>query len=154
MDCHVISDRKRARNRNRRFRSFPLASLDEDDSVATWTRKCKILPAMRLPILKRREIPYDHLDSTYMFQPSREKPFVATPPAFALHQLETVSAFFKNEPPSTADSIICRFSRIRIETSRYGLLRMVMAGRLPPYCRPIIDVFQPLLQTELQNHQG
>jgi hypothetical protein len=48
--------------------------------------------AMRIPILKPQEIPYDHPDSTHMFQPSREKPFVATPLAIAMYQHETIIA--------------------------------------------------------------
>jgi hypothetical protein len=36
-------------------------------------------------ILKVQEIPYDHSDSSCMFQPSAEKPFVATPAAIAAH---------------------------------------------------------------------
>jgi hypothetical protein len=47
---------------------------------------------MDRPILKQQEIPYDHLDSRYMFLPSAEKPFVATLPAIALYQRETILA--------------------------------------------------------------
>jgi len=48
--------------------------------------------AMRVPILKPQEIPYDHPDSTNMFQPSAEKPFLATPPAIDMYQHETIIA--------------------------------------------------------------
>lgn len=36
---------------------------------------------MPLPTLKPQEIPFDHPDSTCMFLPGPEKPFVATPAA-------------------------------------------------------------------------
>jgi hypothetical protein len=45
---------------------------------------------MHMPVLKSQEIPFDHPDSRYMFQPSAEKPFVATPPAIALYEQETI----------------------------------------------------------------
>lgn len=48
--------------------------------------------AMRLPTLKPQEIPYDHPDSTNMFQPSAEKPFLATHPAIAMYQQATIIA--------------------------------------------------------------
>ena len=41
---------------------------------------------MENPILKVQEIPYDHPDSQYMFQPGPEKPFVATPAAIELYR--------------------------------------------------------------------
>jgi hypothetical protein len=47
---------------------------------------------MEHPILKQQEIPYDHPDSRYMFRPSADKPFLATPPAIALYQRETIIA--------------------------------------------------------------
>ncbi|MBL8826271.1 MAG: hypothetical protein JNM18_04745 [Planctomycetaceae bacterium] len=47
---------------------------------------------MDRPILKQQEIPYDHPDSRYMFLPTAEKPFVATRPAIALYQQETILA--------------------------------------------------------------
>ena len=37
---------------------------------------------MPLPTLKPQQIPFDHPDSTCMFQPCSEKPFAATPAAF------------------------------------------------------------------------
>lgn len=45
---------------------------------------------MPLPTLKRQEIPFDHPDSNNMFQPSAEKPFVATPAAIDMYQQETI----------------------------------------------------------------
>ena len=45
-----------------------------------------------LPTLKEQEIDYDNPDSNNMFQPSAEKPFVATPPAIELYQHETILA--------------------------------------------------------------
>ena len=41
---------------------------------------------MEKPILLVQEIPYDDPDSRYMFQPSSEKPFVATPAAIAIYR--------------------------------------------------------------------
>ena len=41
---------------------------------------------MEKPILKVQEIPYDHPDSRYMFQPGSEKPFLATPAAIAVYR--------------------------------------------------------------------
>jgi hypothetical protein len=41
---------------------------------------------MEKPILKIQEIPFDHPDSRYMFQPSPEKPFVATPAAIEVYR--------------------------------------------------------------------
>ena len=41
---------------------------------------------MEKPILLVQEIPYDDRDSRYMFQPSAERPFVATPAAIALYR--------------------------------------------------------------------
>ena len=35
--------------------------------------------------LKAQEIPFDHPDSRYCFQPSPQKPFLATPAAIALY---------------------------------------------------------------------
>lgn len=40
---------------------------------------------MRLPTLQPQEIPFDHPDSVNRFQPSPEKPFLATPAAIALY---------------------------------------------------------------------
>src|SRR4051812_47956392 len=45
-----------------------------------------------LPPLRIQEIPYDHEDSTNMFRPSAEKPFLATPDAIAMYQHEVVLA--------------------------------------------------------------
>jgi hypothetical protein len=42
--------------------------------------------AMKMPILKIQEIPFDHPESTYMFQPGPEKPFLATPAAIAIYR--------------------------------------------------------------------
>lgn len=47
---------------------------------------------MERSILKVQEIPYDHPDSVFMFQPGPEKPFVATPPAIAMYQHDTIVA--------------------------------------------------------------
>jgi hypothetical protein len=44
----------------------------------------------QLPPLKRQEIPYEHPDSANMFQPSSEKPFLATPDAIEMYQHETI----------------------------------------------------------------
>ena len=41
-------------------------------------------------ILKEQEIPFDHPGSCHMFQPSAEKPFVATPSAIEVHQHDTI----------------------------------------------------------------
>jgi hypothetical protein len=41
---------------------------------------------METPILKVQEIPYDHPDSRYMFQPGPEKPFLATPAAIEMYR--------------------------------------------------------------------
>ena len=40
--------------------------------------------------LKTQELPYDHPDSVYMFQPGPDKPFVATSAAIELYQNETI----------------------------------------------------------------
>jgi hypothetical protein len=47
---------------------------------------------MRMPVLKQQEIPFDHPESSHMFQPSAEKPLVATPAAVAAYQRETIIA--------------------------------------------------------------
>lgn len=39
-----------------------------------------------VPMLKPQEIPLDHPDSKYMFQPSGEKPFLATPEAIKMYR--------------------------------------------------------------------
>ena len=41
---------------------------------------------MDKPILKVQEIPFEDPDSRYMFQPSAEKPFVATPACISLYR--------------------------------------------------------------------
>jgi hypothetical protein len=41
---------------------------------------------MHKPILKVQEIPYDHPDSHYMFEPGPQKPFLATPAAIAMYR--------------------------------------------------------------------
>lgn len=41
---------------------------------------------MENPVLKVQEIPYDHPDSRNFFQPSAEKPFVATQAAIAMYR--------------------------------------------------------------------
>ncbi len=41
---------------------------------------------MDKPILKVQEIPFEDPDSRYMFQPSAEKPFVATPACIELYR--------------------------------------------------------------------
>jgi len=40
--------------------------------------------------LKTQELPFDHPDSTNMFRPTPEKPFVATPAAINMYQQETI----------------------------------------------------------------
>lgn len=47
---------------------------------------------METPILKTQEIPYDHPDSCNMFQPSADKPFVATRAAISTYREETILA--------------------------------------------------------------
>jgi hypothetical protein len=44
---------------------------------------------MEKPVLKVQEIPYDHPDSRYMFQPGPEQPFLSTPAAIAMYR-ETI----------------------------------------------------------------
>jgi hypothetical protein len=48
-----------------------------------------------LPVLKPQEIPLDDPDSTCMFAPSAEKPFVATSAAIAMHSHETILACWR-----------------------------------------------------------
>jgi hypothetical protein len=48
--------------------------------------------AMDMPVLITQDIPYDHPDSRYMFQPTSDKPFVATQPAIAIYRGETKNA--------------------------------------------------------------
>lgn len=50
---------------------------------------------MLLPKLKLQEIPIDHPDSCFMFRPSAEKPFVATPGAIEMYQVEAILACLK-----------------------------------------------------------
>jgi hypothetical protein len=45
---------------------------------------------MKTPILKTQEIPFDSPQSCNMFQPSPEKPFLATPAAIELYTPETI----------------------------------------------------------------
>ena len=45
-----------------------------------------------LPSLKQQEIPLDHPDSNYMFQPLADKPFMATPAAIELYSHEVIIA--------------------------------------------------------------
>jgi hypothetical protein len=45
-----------------------------------------------LPTLKTQEIPFDDPDSTCLFQPGPEKPFVATPAAIRLYSHEVILA--------------------------------------------------------------
>lgn len=40
--------------------------------------------------LKAQELPFDHPDSTNMFRPTAEKPFVATRAAIEMYQQETI----------------------------------------------------------------
>ena len=44
------------------------------------------------PQLKRQEIPLDHAESSNMFLPSAEKPFLATPAAIQIYTRETIIA--------------------------------------------------------------
>ena len=44
----------------------------------------------QLPILKEQEIPLDDPESCCMFQPSPEKPFVATQAAVATYSLQVI----------------------------------------------------------------
>src|SRR4051812_26087268 len=46
----------------------------------------------RLPELQDQEIPLDHPDSTNLFRPGPDKPFVATPAAIALYTHEILVA--------------------------------------------------------------
>ena len=46
----------------------------------------------QIPPLKEQEIPYDHPDSANMFQPSAEKPFLATPDAIEAYKHEIILA--------------------------------------------------------------
>ncbi|MCC7421867.1 MAG: hypothetical protein IT428_16440 [Planctomycetaceae bacterium] len=48
-----------------------------------------------LPALKEQEIPLDHPDSTCMFRPGPDKPFVATPAAIELYSAEVILACFR-----------------------------------------------------------
>lgn len=45
----------------------------------------------RLPTLKPQEIPLDHPDSCWMFQPSPNKPFLTTPAAIAMYSQEVIA---------------------------------------------------------------
>lgn len=45
-----------------------------------------------LPALKEQEIPLDHPDSTCMFRPGPEKPFVTTPAAIEMYTREVILA--------------------------------------------------------------
>lgn len=42
--------------------------------------------------LKPQEVPFDHPESNYMFLPSPEKPFVATPGAIEMYSAEVIAA--------------------------------------------------------------
>ena len=51
-----------------------------------------LAPTMtRLPILREQEIPLDHPDSSNLFRPSPDKPFVATKAAIAAYGLEVIA---------------------------------------------------------------
>src|SRR5687768_5687607 len=43
-------------------------------------------PIMQHAILKTQEIPFDHPESTHMFQQGPDKPFLATPAAIAMYR--------------------------------------------------------------------
>ena len=45
---------------------------------------------MKLPILKTQEIPFDHPESNCRFQPSADKPFLATPAAIDAYRHEVI----------------------------------------------------------------
>lgn len=47
---------------------------------------------MKRPVLKQQEIPYDSEESSNFFQPSPDKPFVATPAAIEQYTQETIVA--------------------------------------------------------------
>jgi hypothetical protein len=49
----------------------------------------------RLPILKEQEIPHDDPESCCMFQPSPEKPLVATQAAIATYSLEVITKCYE-----------------------------------------------------------
>jgi hypothetical protein len=49
-------------------------------------------PTMSLPTLKPQEIPLDHPDSTCMFRPGPDKPFLATPAAIAMYGNDVIVA--------------------------------------------------------------
>ena len=76
----------------------------------------------RLPILQEQEIPLDHPESTNMFRPAPDKPFVATQAAIAAYGREVIAKchqllreqadrhqgldylqVFKNPEPNAAD---------------------------------------------------
>lgn len=44
----------------------------------------------QLPPLKQQEIPYDHPESTHMFQTSSERPLVTTKEALEMYQREVI----------------------------------------------------------------
>src|SRR5437762_1948592 len=46
----------------------------------------------RLPVLQDQEIPLDHPDSTNLFRPGPDKPFMATPAVIALYSHEVLVA--------------------------------------------------------------
>lgn len=48
--------------------------------------RCDRVKTGSMPTLKPQEIPLDSPDSRYMFHPSPEKPFVATPAAIEMYQ--------------------------------------------------------------------
>lgn len=50
---------------------------------------------MAQPTLKPQEIPYDDPDSNNMFEPSPDKPLVATPAAVEMYTHETIVACFR-----------------------------------------------------------
>jgi len=49
-------------------------------------------PEFTLPPLKEQEIAYDHPDSVNMFQPTADKPFLATPDAIDAYQNDVIIA--------------------------------------------------------------
>jgi hypothetical protein len=55
-----------------------------------------MLAAMaNVPRLRQQEVPFSHPDSSNLFQPGPEKPFLATPAAIEMYTQETILACLK-----------------------------------------------------------
>ncbi len=98
-------------------------------------------PSMH-PILKVQEIPFDDPESCNMFQPSPEKPFVATPAAIEAYQHETIMQCLRllQEQAKKYEGIDYLQVFKSVDPSREDLWFMEdgPGAQLPPYCRPII----------------